>query len=167
LYHSKVPVIVARPAHQLRIALEAQVSQVPLGIARFGEVFGPGDRNGDRVVPRSVAALLRGDRAPAQDGAPRDFVFVRDAARACLALAEAVGGTRESHDLTFRSGWELTGRAMADAVAGQSLPSAECPPNPLGWRPEGSLAEALAETVAWHRESFGVRAARAAGRQAA
>ena len=174
LYHSKVPVVVARPAHQLRLALEVQASPVPLGIARFGEVFGPGDRNGGRVVQRTIAALLGGDQAPAEDGPTRDFVFVRDAARACLALAEAVGARCEPLDHTFRSGWELTRRAMtalvADVIAGKTpdLPVGKSPSNPLGWQPTTTLTDALGETIAWYRESFGTHGMRVVeGRRAA
>jgi nucleoside-diphosphate-sugar epimerase len=174
LYHPKVPVVVARHEQQLRLAGEQQTSPVPLGIARFGEVFGPGDRSGGRVVPRTIAALLGGDPAPAGDDPARNFVFVRDAARACLAVAEAVGARCEPLDHTFRSGWELTGRAMAgtvaDVVAGKTLevPPSEPPPNPLGWRPAVSLAAALGETIAWHRESLGLLGMRVVeGRRAA
>jgi CDP-glucose 4,6-dehydratase len=159
LYHSKVPVVAARPEQQLRLAGEQQTSPVPVGIARFGEVFGPGDRNAERVVPRTIAALLGGHHAPTGDDPPRDFVFVRDAARACLKLAEAVGTRCESLDHTFRAGWELTGRALAgvvaDVVAGKTPTAGECPPNPLDWQPTTTLTEALGETIAWHRESLG------------
>jgi nucleoside-diphosphate-sugar epimerase len=158
LYHSKVPVVVARPAQQLRLAVEEHCSPMRLGIARFGEVFGPGDRSAERVVPRTITGHLAGSPAMTADDAPRDFVFVRDAARVCLEVAETVGTTQEPLDATFRSGWEFTSRAMAglvaEVVAGRRpTRQANEPDSPLGWRRATTLDEALRETVAWFRES--------------
>ena len=157
LYHSKVPVVVARPAQQLRLAGESHPVLVRLGIARFGEVFGPRDRHAERVVPRTITGHLAGSPAMVADDALRDFVFVRDAARACLEVAETIGATQEPLDATFRSGWGFTSRAMAglvaEVVAGRppALPANE-PESLLGWRPATMLDEALRETVAWFRE---------------
>ena len=53
----------------------------------------------------------------ALNDSPRDFVFVRDAARACLALAEEVKQTGHSIDHAFRSGWEFTERTLAEFIA--------------------------------------------------
>ena len=59
LYHSCVPVILARPAGQLRLMNhdEAPIEQ-PLGIARFGELFGSGDRKLAGIVSRTVLGCL-------------------------------------------------------------------------------------------------------------
>lgn len=144
-----VAVVVARPAAELRLA---GPGAGPHGVARFGEVFGPGDRRPDAPFARAV------NSTPA-DGPARDFVFARDAARACLAVAEAAlaGGT---HDATFRTGWELTERQVAALVGGASADPAGGPgDNPFGWRPETTLDSALAETAAWYREFLGRPAA--------
>jgi nucleoside-diphosphate-sugar epimerase len=101
---------------------------------------------------------------PTPDGPARDFVFVCDAARACVALAEAVAARPVPHveDLTFRSGWTLTDREMAahirEAFAGRTphLPAAT-PANPLSWAPAVSFSDALAETIAWYREFLRTR----------
>jgi dTDP-D-glucose 4,6-dehydratase len=151
LYHSRMPVVVTRPAIGLRVATDEPGSPVPLGIARFGEVFGPGDRRESRVVPRTIAALIRGERPRADDGPARDFVFVRDAALACLRLAEVVGAEAASRDYTFRSGRNHTSREMVEFVravtSGESLAPLEPPVNSLGWQPSVSLGETLHETI--------------------
>jgi nucleoside-diphosphate-sugar epimerase len=157
LYDPRMPVVAARPAHQFRLAGE-EPPAVPFGVARFGELFGGGDRDALGVVARTAVTLLT-DRpgAGAGGGPARDFVHVRDAARACLAVADAVAVEGGPLDFTFRSGWECTETAMAalvaDVFAGR-IPEApgEAPPNPLGWHPEAPLADALAETIAWYRE---------------
>lgn len=133
---------------------------IPLGIARFGELFGPGDPSPGGIVPATIRGLLSGlFRSPADD-TPRDFVPVPDAARACLRLAEHLLERPDPRlaDHTFRSGWAFSDRAMATAVrealAGRPVPTAgPTPRNPFGWSPVTSFADALAETVAWYRES--------------
>lgn len=159
MYHPRLPVVVAKPAGQLRLMASDEPTTTPLlGIARFGELFGGGERKLSRVVPRTVAGLINGEPTAPADSRIRDFVFVRDAARACLALTEAVGARGEAIDCTFRSGWERTDQEMtklvADVFAGKSPVEgdAETPSNPFGWRPSLTLRAAVAETIAWYRE---------------
>lgn len=172
-YDPRVPVVTARPADES----DTPASTVPLGVARFGEVFGAGDRATFRTVPAAILGLLSGNpSAAANDSPARDFVYVRDAARACVALGEAVaGGPGRVHDVTFRSGWALTNRAMAaavrDVLAGNTrpIPVSDVPANALGWGASVSLPDSLAETIAWYREVAGGRpvAAPVPGRMAA
>src|SRR6476469_4883374 len=60
LYHSRVAVITACPTSQLRVA--DGDSSTLVGMARFGELFGPRDRTLTRIVPQTVLALLAGER---------------------------------------------------------------------------------------------------------
>jgi len=163
LHHPRLPVIVAKPANQLRI-LNSNVegTAIPNGVVRFGELFGGTDRRMSRVVPRTIAAHLAresGSAIESSKGSTRDFVFIRDAARACLAVAEAVGSGSYPLDVTFRSGWKLTESEMArfvgDVFAGRKPEIAleESPANPFGWRPANSLEAAVTETIEWYRES--------------
>jgi nucleoside-diphosphate-sugar epimerase len=157
LLHPRLPVIVARPSAQLRIL--GDTTGTPNGIARFGELFGPNDRSTWHIIPRTIAGLLVGERINAQAGASQDYVFVRDAARACLSLAEAFGAGSESLDITFRSGWELSDMEMtsytSDVFYGREpkLRVQEAPANPLGWHPAMSFIDSLSETIEWYREN--------------
>jgi nucleoside-diphosphate-sugar epimerase len=174
-YDSRVPVVLARPDG---VAFAPPAGQ-PVGVARFGELFGGGDRKTFRTVPATAVGLVTGDRAAAPaDGPARDFVYVKDAARACVALGEGLlaAPAPRADEQTFRSGWLLTDREMAaaarDVFAGRGVLSASAPENPLGWAPAVGLADALAETVAWYREFlrtrfFGTRPAAAPLRAAA
>lgn len=162
-YDPRVPVVTARPAGAAPVA----DCPVALGVARFGELFGGGDRNPDRVVPATIHTVLTGGRVvPTGDTPARDFVHVADAARACVLLAEAVGvrGGPHVRDEEFRSGWAFTGRGMAaavrDVLAGRDLlpiPT-ELPANPMGWSPSLKFTVALAETIDWYRDSLHARA---------
>lgn len=171
LHDPRMPVVMARPAGELRLAPKQESTAAMLGVARFGELFGPRDRKESRVVPRSVLALLRGETATGANGPAREFVYVRDAAYACLAVATAMEREARRADFTFRSGWEFTESAMAalvaDVCAGRTPEvKVEAPDNPLGWKPETTLVEALAETIRWYRQG-GPAHRRFAGRKAA
>ena len=157
LYSRRVPIVTAQPLQQLALA-QSDEPQDRLSVARFGEMFGPGDRKLFRVVPATAVGLLTGDRASLPpESSPRDFVFIRDAALACLRVAE-VARTDGPREYQFRSGWLLTDRQMAAAVhevyasRPPEMPDSEQPANPLGWQPQESLAAALEESIAWYRE---------------
>lgn len=153
----QIPVVIARPAEAPPFPAKPPV---PVGIARFGEVFGGGDRNVSRIIPSTVIGLLTGDRAAiAGDTIERDFVFVRDAARAIVALGEALVAAPNGaiRNVPFRSGWQVNGSEIAatvrDVFDGEAVKaeSADPPTNPFGWRPAGPLTDALSETIAWYR----------------
>jgi CDP-glucose 4,6-dehydratase len=157
-YDPRVPVVTARPAVESARGL---ATPLPVGVARFGELFGGGDRDVSRIVPATIVGLLTGDRGPrtADEPGRRDFVYARDAARACLKLAEAVAARPgpHPHDVAFRSGWELTAPEMATVVRAAFdgrdpvAPHGRPPANPLDWYPETPFAVAVTETVAWYR----------------
>jgi nucleoside-diphosphate-sugar epimerase len=155
LLHPRLPVILYRPSSQLRIQ-DADSPAGPHGIARFGELFGPEDRSAG-IIPLTIAGLLAGERINAQEGPARDFVYVRDAARACLSLAESVAIGSSPLDITFHSGWELNDAAMAGFTSAvfygreANISNFELPTNPIGWQPVLSFGDALAETIEWYR----------------
>jgi CDP-glucose 4,6-dehydratase len=154
IHDPRMPVITARPMMQFRIAKTASPS-IPLGVTRFGELFGA-DRRIDRLVSRTVLALLTGSAIPPAVGSVRDYVHARDAARACLLTAERLETVGNSLDLTFRSGWEMSERTMTEQIAevysGQSATSPTEPAaNPLEWKPLFSLSDSLRETIDWYR----------------
>ena len=66
---------------------------LPVAVTRFANVYGGGDTNFSRLIPEAVSAALDG-RSPVlrSDGSPeRDFLYVEDAARAYLAIGDALG----------------------------------------------------------------------------
>ena len=164
-YDPRTPVVTARPTNAPPV--HGQPPVLP-AVARFGEVFGEGDRRTDRIVPRTIPGLLgmgEGDRAAVRDGRARDYVFVDDAARACVMLSEAVATRPEARirDVIFASGWEKTDQQLIamirDLLASRTVPSlaAETPPHALGWVPQLGFSEALARTIAWYRDSMSAR----------
>ncbi len=148
---------------------------VPVAIARCGNVYGGGDLNWSRIVPSTIRSLHRGERPVLRsDGSfVRDYLYVRDAAAAYLALADAVGrdgvagGAFNFSDESPLTVLELVA-AIAERMEKESLEpvvlgtavgeireqvlSAEKARTVLAWRPRHDLASGLDETIAWYAE---------------
>src|SRR3954471_15969534 len=143
-----------------------------VAVTRSSNVYGGGDLNMSRLVPGAVTAALAG-RAPVirSDGSPkRDFLYVEDAVRAFLAIAETedargeafnVGGAgphtvREIVALVCRLG----GAGVEPDIRGPGTPPAEIRHKYVdstklrdltGWQPQVGLDEGLERTIAWYR----------------
>lgn len=152
----------------------ARCFDVPVTITRCGNFFGPGDVNWARLVPGTVRSFLRGERPVLRsDGSMiRDYLDVRDGARAYLQLAEAQAKnsavTGHAFNLSLEQplsvldmvrllgtacGSELEPDIQASAtheISSQSL-SAQKAVTMLGWRPARSLVAAIEDTVEWYR----------------
>jgi CDP-glucose 4,6-dehydratase len=163
-YDPRVPIVASSPAG-LGNPKHSTRYPVPLGVARFGELFGPGDRDDTGLVPRVVLEQLGEVRATPADGVPRDYVYAPDAARACVRLADMLmeGMTIPPSVIDFRSGWELTPAELAAVIRaecdgrGDGVTTFLPVTGPLGWCPAGSFTDALRETIAWYRGSHHAR----------
>jgi CDP-glucose 4,6-dehydratase len=150
---------------------------VPVAIARCGNIYGGGDLNWSRVVPGTIRSVLRGE-APVirSDGTfVRDYLHVTDTVSAYLALAEQVARP-EVAGCAFNFSTEsplnvLDVVAQIQAIAGTALApevrdearseihsqhlSATRAREVLGWKAELDLASGLAATLPWYRAFFG------------
>jgi CDP-glucose 4,6-dehydratase len=155
---------------------------LPVAIARCGNVYGGGDLNWSRIVPGTIRSLLRDERPTLRsDGSfVRDYLYVRDAAAAYLALAKAVDGDDVAGEaFNFSDERPLTVRELVAAISermgkeelepvvrgtasgeirAQAL-SAEKARRVLGWRAGHDLATGLDETIAWYRRHLGANGA--------
>jgi CDP-glucose 4,6-dehydratase len=155
---------------------------LPVAVTRCGNLFGGGDLNFNRVVPGTIRSVLNGEPPVIRSNGRfvRDYFYVRDAARAYLALAErmpADGITGEA----FNFGNE-TPVSVLDVVErilrlmGQeslvprilNLAHNEIPrqyldcskaKRVLGWSPQWEFDEALRETIDWYQAHLGAKAA--------
>jgi CDP-glucose 4,6-dehydratase len=128
-------------------------------VARLANVYGPGDRARDRLLPGAATAAAAG-RAfePAQPASLVDLVHVDDAVRALARLSQP------TDDALYRiaSGVHVTVAAVAGLV--RAIAEGEPPPvleptpyeSPLafvpGWTPAVALASGLEATVRWYLE---------------
>lgn len=147
---------------------------LPVGIVRCGNVYGGGDLNWNRIIPGTVRSLLRGQRPIIRsDGTyVRDYLYVKDAVRAYLRLAESLDDpqiTGKAFNFSTESPMsvldvvsmtqKLMGREdlapeIRNSANGeikiQHL-SAERARNVLRWRPAYDLESGLRETIAWYK----------------
>lgn len=169
------PYDVSKACAELIAGSYAQAAQLPVGITRCGNLFGPGDLNFDRLVPGTIRSVLRGEVPVVRsDGSyVRDFFYVRDAARAYLLLAESLDD-EHLHGQAFNFGYEqpvtvlalvdqileLLGRrdlhpqirnTAANEIRRQYL-DCEKARRLLGWSPAFDLDGGLHETIDWYRE---------------
>jgi CDP-glucose 4,6-dehydratase len=160
--------------------------KLPVAVTRFANLYGGGDRNFSRLIPETVTAVLDGRRPVIRsDGSPeRDFLHVEDAARAYLAVAEALSEGKAGGE-AFNAGWgrphpvrevidlicELGPHDVEPDYQGAGNPSGEIDRQYLdstkireevGWEPKVDLREGIQRTLDWYEAHPEVRPAVAA-----
>lgn len=173
--HANYPYDVSKAAADMITRSYWSTFELPVAVTRFANLYGGAETNRSRLVPEAVCAALAG-RAPVlrSDGSPeRDFLYVEDAARAYLAIWEALGrgegrgeafnaGGGEPHRVgdVVRLICRLAGSSVAPEIHGQGNPSGEIDRQWLdsgklraltGWTPQVGLEEGLTRTVEWFR----------------
>ncbi len=159
----------------------ARSYNMPIGIARCGNIYGGGDFNFNRIVPGTIKSIIHNENPVIRsDGTYiRDYFYVEDAVDAFLALAEKLG-RKEVQGQAFNfspenriSVMELVGKILKISGSGLkpeilSIASNEIKEQYLdcgkahmilGWEPKTGLDEGLRKTVRWYKEFFESRQA--------
>lgn len=150
---------------------------LPVSVTRCGNFYGGGDLNWNRVVPGTIRSVIRGERPVIRSDGQfvRDYLYVEDAARAYMMLAERLALDESLRGLAFnfsnesqltvidlvrrileRMGSKLEPEIRSEAVNEircQYL-SAERARSLLQWAPLFTLDEGLARTIAWYSDFF-------------
>lgn len=148
---------------------------LPGAIAQNTNVYGPNDRNFNRLIPRVMRGLCTdGKIALKGDGRiSRDFLYVKDAVNGMLAIAERLPQSSVSgKSFTFASGNLHSIREITQRIApifpsakiefdGKSFEDRDHPvldatetQRVLDWKPVVSLENGLKETADWYRDYF-------------
>ncbi|HEY4346548.1 MAG TPA: GDP-mannose 4,6-dehydratase, partial [Gaiellaceae bacterium] len=161
----------------------ARTYGLPVAVTRMANIYGGGDRNASRIVPGTIASALVGESPVVRsDGSPvRDYLYVEDAVRGYLALAEALPNDQiQGEAFNFGSNSPIAVRELVELIIErvgtavepdvrataklhgeidrQYLDSSRAE-RILGWRPQVSLTEGLDRTIAWYRAQASARAA--------
>lgn len=148
---------------------------LPLVVARFGNIYGPGDLNFNRLVPGIMISLLNKNTFDVRsDGKMvREYVYVKDVAQGYLLLAENIEKVK-GESFNFGSGERMdvsevinrTSNILGLKVDYKILGTAknEIPAqylcydkikDSLGWEPKFSFEEGIKSTFQWYKEVFG------------
>jgi CDP-glucose 4,6-dehydratase len=161
---------------------------LPVVVTRFANLFGGGDLNFSRTIPGVIRATLDGKPFVIRSDGKfvRDFLYVKDASRTYLMLAEKLSRdpALAGEAFNFSLGERLTVLDVAHKVLEmmgrtdlepeiQNVASAEIREQYLDsskaaarllWKPLYSFERSLGETIDWYRGYFGFApAAKATG----
>lgn len=147
---------------------------LPVAMTRMTNTYGPGDTNFSRIVPKVMKAIVEGKNPEIIGGtAVRDYLYVKDAVRGYLALAENVSRQEICGEaFNFGSGQIFSVLEVAQKIIGVSgkkdlklkihseikmkkeidrqYVSTEKARALFGWSPKYSLERGLKETYKWY-----------------
>ncbi len=178
--HGEHPYDVSKSAADLIAQTYAKTYDIPIAITRCANLYGGGDLNWNRLIPGTIRSALQG-QAPVirSDGTfVRDYLYVRDAVRAYMMLAQALDRP-EIRGQAFNcstdepvSVLEMTRLILRlsphpklepivldevkNEIKDQYLNSAKLH-NTLGWQPAWSREAAMVETMAWYAQYLGYK----------
>lgn len=148
--------------------------RLPVGIARCGNVYGGGDLNWSRIVPGTIRSFFHGQSPVIRSNGNyvRDYIYVRDAVRAYMRIAECLDDENvQGEAFNFSTESPLTVLEIVKAIQSlmgredtepcilnqaegeirsQHLSAAKAKAT-LGWKSEFDLNRGLSETIEWYR----------------
>lgn len=149
---------------------------LPVEIPRFVNLYGPGDFNFSRIVPKVILPLLKKENPEVWDlRAVRDFLYIDDAIDAYLVLVEKnLSSAKRVRVFNFGSGKPMSIIKLAQKIlkveADKSLKliikgapkerekeiikqyvSIAKARHLLGWEPKISLEKGLKKTIDWYK----------------
>lgn len=154
--------------------------RMPVAITRCGNMYGGGDIEWSRIVPGTIRSVLAGERPVIRSDGHfvREYLYVEDAARGVLALAQAAAESDLAGE-AFNFGSEVRLSVLELVAAILQAMGSELEPDvqnkavneireqrvtwekartALGWYPNHSLEEGLARTITWYRSYLGAAA---------
>lgn len=178
--HGEHPYDVSKSAADLIAQTYAKTYDMPIAVTRCANLYGGGDLNWNRLIPGTIRSALQGE-APIirSDGTfVRDYLYVRDAVRAYMMLAQALDrpeirgqafncstddplSVLEMIHLILRLSPHprlepIVLDEVRNEIKDQYLNSAKLH-DALGWQPAWSREAAMVETMAWYAQYLGYK----------
>ena len=174
------PYDVSKSCADLLAQTYSHTYNMPVAIARCGNIYGGGDLNWSRIVPGTIRSLLNNQRPIIRSNGKyiRDYIYIKDIVDAYLNLAESITEKNISGEVfnfsteswitvieivneirTIMGKKELEPQILnlsLKEIPEQSL-SAQKAHKILAWYPKYDLKRGLSETVDWYKNYFGNR----------
>lgn len=157
----------------------ADTYDLPVLIPRFVNIFGPGDTNFTRVIPKTIRNILNGQQPVLWGGkARREYLYIDDAIRAYGCLGQTKDSQIEKNrvynfgtgkPITVKDLMEkiimLTGKNMTirhipnqrkDEITLQCVSSVKAA-RVLGWESRVSLLQGLKHSIDWYKKYLKIK----------
>lgn len=154
----------------------ADTFSLPVLIPRFVNIYGPGDNNFSRLIPKTIQIILSG-KSPAMWGGDvvRQYLYVDDAVSAYLQLATAdIPTIGKNRIFNFGSPDKISVKSLINLLIKLSGVSASIQhisdqreaeiveqyvswykaKRLLNWSPNVSLEKGLAKTIGWYKKNI-------------
>ncbi|MBN1487481.1 MAG: GDP-mannose 4,6-dehydratase [Anaerolineae bacterium] len=169
------PYDVSKSAADLITQGYAHTYGLPVAITRCANIYGGGDLNWNRLIPGTIRSVLQGERPVIRSNGKfiRDYLYVQDAVRAYVMLAEALDSpkmrgaafncsTKSPVDVLTITNMilQMAGRPdleplvldeVKNEIKDQYLDATKIK-EMVGWEPIWDREAALQETIAWYAE---------------
>lgn len=152
----------------------AKTYNLPVAVSRFGNIYGPGDFNFNRIVPGIMKVILKNDILEIRSDGKfvRDYIYVKDVTDGYIALMEHIDNIK-GEAFNFSTGYNFSVieiiekiekilnkkcnykilNIQKNEVPFQSL-NFEKSEKILGWKSQYALEESIKETFSWYQQHF-------------
>lgn len=155
----------------------ADTYDLSVEIPRFVNIYGPGDFNFSRLIPKVIKSILQGEQPEVWDvGSIRDFLYIDDATAAYLMTAEKrLDNKKRLRIFNFGTGeqikiYDLVQKIIQIMGKGIKVKIEQLPKErsneikkqyvsiakakrELGWYPKVTLDSGLSKTITWYQEN--------------
>jgi len=174
--HGEYPYDVSKSCADLLARSYYLTYGVPVCVTRCGNLYGPGDRNFDRIIPGTIRSIALGEQPVIRSDGKfvRDYFFTPDAVDGYLTIAENMHRPEivgQGFNLStmnkvnvldlFNSIIELMGADVKPKILNQATNeireqylSSQKAEKLLNWRPKHTLDEGLSITITWYQQYF-------------
>jgi len=155
----------------------ADTYDLSVEIPRFVNIYGPGDFNFSRLIPKVIKSILQGEQPEVWDvGSIRDFLYIDDATAAYLMTAEKrLDNKKRLRIFNFGTGeqikiYDLVQKIIQIMGKGIKVKIEQLPEErsneikkqyvsiakakrELGWYPKVTLDNGLSKTITWYQKN--------------
>ena len=169
------PYDVSKSCADLIARTYAKTYGLPVAVSRFGNIYGPGDLNLNRIIPGIMQAIITGETLELRSDGTfiRDYVYVKDVVDGYITLMEQMDVGR-GEAFNFSTGYNFSVIELIEKISAilgatceyqivnnqqNEIPSQslnfEKATNMLGWKSSHTFEEGIMETFLWYFKYFG------------